>query len=175
MYDERLSAPLSLWLLPVAAGLTSALILLPYGLTASLVAMVLASALSSVALGSYGSPRIRVVQGVLLAGEARLPLEVLGQALPLDRKEALAWRTWKSDPRAFMLLRSYIHTALRVEVTDPADPTPYLYLSTRHPQRLAEVIEAGRASQREGQGQGAQGASARDGEQPEPRSDRPVG
>nr|BEK71469.1 DUF3093 domain-containing protein [Kitasatospora purpeofusca] len=172
MYDERLSAPLSLWLLPVAAGLTSALILLPYGPTASLVALVLASALSSVALGSYGSPRIRVVQGVLLAGEARLPLEVLGQVQPLDRKEALAWRTWKSDPRAFMLLRSYIHTALRVEVVDPADPTPYLYLSTRHPQRLAQAIEAGRAPG--GQSQGAEGAPARDGERPQPRSDQPV-
>ena len=29
-------------------------------------------------------------------------------------------------------------------MTDPADPTPYVYLSTRSPQRLAEALAAGR-------------------------------
>jgi hypothetical protein len=43
-----------------------------------------------------------------------------------------------------MLLRAYIPTALRVEVTDPEDPTPYLYLSTREPERLAEALRAAR-------------------------------
>jgi hypothetical protein len=31
-----------------------------------------------------------------------------------------------------------------VEVTDPADPTPYLYLSTREPERLAEALDTAR-------------------------------
>jgi hypothetical protein len=44
-----------------------------------------------------------------------------------------------------MLLRSYVPTALRVEVTDPADPTPYLYLSTRDPEALAAAIGAARS------------------------------
>jgi hypothetical protein len=45
-----------------------------------------------------------------------------------------------------MLLRSYVPTALKVDVTDPADPTPYLYLSTRSPKRLAEALESVRAA-----------------------------
>ncbi|MDX6354043.1 MAG: hypothetical protein QOF98_946, partial [Streptomyces sp.] len=53
-----------------------------------------------------------------------------------------AWRQYKADPRAFMLLRSYVPTALKVTVIDPTDPTPYLYLSTRTPQRLAEALAA---------------------------------
>lgn len=43
-----------------------------------------------------------------------------------------------------MVLRSYVRTALRVEVTDPADPTPYLYLSTRDPEGLAAAIAQAR-------------------------------
>ena len=86
------------------------------------------------AVSSYGSARIRVVAGALVAGDARIPLAALGDAEVLDAEEARAWRTHKADPRAFMLLRSYIPTAVRVEVTDPADPTPYVYLSTREPQ-----------------------------------------
>lgn len=58
----------------------------------------------------------------------------------LDAEEARAWRSYKADPRAFMLLRSYIPTAVRVKVTDPADPTPYVYLSTREPQALVAAL-----------------------------------
>jgi hypothetical protein len=67
-----------------------------------------------------------------------------GEAEVLDAEEARAWRTYKADTRAFLLLRAYIPTALRVEVTDPDDPTPYLYLSTREPERLAEALRAAR-------------------------------
>lgn len=68
------------------------------------------------------------------------PLEALGDAEVLDGEEARAWRSYKADPRAFMLLRSYIPTAVRVKVTDPQDPTPYVYLSTREPQALVAAL-----------------------------------
>ncbi len=45
-----------------------------------------------------------------------------------------------------MVLRGYVPTAVRVEVTDPQDPTPYVYLSTRHPQRLVEALASARES-----------------------------
>jgi hypothetical protein len=72
-------------------------------------------------------------------------VEALGEATVLDADEAIAWRRHKADPRAFMLLRAYIPTALKVEITDPSDPTPYVYLSTRSPQRLASALDAVRA------------------------------
>ncbi|WP_425556250.1 DUF3093 domain-containing protein [Kitasatospora nipponensis] len=145
MYDERLTAPRSWWLLPVGAGLSLGLILLRFGPVPGLIGLVVGAVAGAVALSGYGSARIRVVQGSLVAGQARIPLAALGEARPLDAKETVAWRSVKADPRAFMLLRSYLPTALRVEVTDPADPTPYLYLSTRDPQALAAAIEQERA------------------------------
>ncbi|WP_371499676.1 DUF3093 domain-containing protein [Kitasatospora sp. NBC_00374] len=144
MYDERLTVPRSWWLLPVAAGLSLALILLRFSAVGALAGLVVGIVATAAAVSSYGSARIRVVQGSLVAGQARIPVTALGAAQPLDRAEALAWRSVKADPRAFMLLRSYVPTALRVEVCDPADPTPYLYLSTRSPQRLAEALDAAR-------------------------------
>ncbi|WP_370094761.1 DUF3093 domain-containing protein [Streptacidiphilus sp. MAP12-20] len=144
MYDERLSAPAVLWLLPVGSGLSMMLILLVFGPVPALLGLVVGGVGASVLLSSYGSPRIRIVQGHLVAGQARVPLSALGGAEVLDREAAFAWRTTKADARAFMLLRGYIPTALRVEVTDPDDPTPYLYLSTRTPQRLADALQAAR-------------------------------
>ncbi|MFI0087232.1 DUF3093 domain-containing protein [Streptomyces bobili] len=143
-YDERLTAPRSWWFISFLVGVAFALILLPFGTLPLLGGLVGGTAVAAVAASSYGSMRIRVVGDSLIAGEAKIPVAALGEAEVLDAEEAQAWRTYKADTRAFLLLRAYIPTALRVEVTDPSDPTPYLYLSTREPQRLAEALRAAR-------------------------------
>lgn len=118
--------------------------LVPLGLVPLLCGLAAGGALSGVALSAYGSARIRVVAGSLVAGDARIPLTALGEARALDAEEARAWRTHRADARAHMLLRAYIPTAVRVEVTDPDDPTPYLYLSTRQPDRLTAALTKAR-------------------------------
>jgi hypothetical protein len=144
-YDERLTAPFSWWAIVALIAVAGGLILLPLGPLPLLAGVIGAGALAAAGVSSYGSVRIRVVADSLVAGDARIPLSALGEAETLDREEALAWRLHKADHRAFMLLRSYVPTALRVQVTDPEDPTPYLYLSTRHPLALATVLDAVRA------------------------------
>ncbi|MER7107470.1 DUF3093 domain-containing protein [Streptomyces sp. NPDC000229] len=144
-YDERLTAPRSWWLLAALLGVSGGLIMLPLGTLPLLGGLILAGALASMAVSSYGSARIRVVAGSLVAGDARIPVSALGEPEVLDAEEARAWRTYKADTRAFMLMRGYIPAAVRVEVTDPADPTPYVYLSTRDPEALAAALSAVRA------------------------------
>ncbi|KQX63120.1 DUF3093 domain-containing protein [Streptomyces sp. Root1310] len=143
-YEERLTAPRSWWFVSFLVGVSMALILLPFGTLPLLGGLVGGTAAAAVVASSYGSLRIRVVGDSLIAGEAKIPVAALGAAEILDADGARAWRTYKADTRAFLLLRSYIPTALRVEVTDPADPTPYLYLSTREPERLAAALKAAR-------------------------------
>ncbi|MCQ9130857.1 MULTISPECIES: DUF3093 domain-containing protein [Streptomyces] len=143
-YEERLTAPRSWWFVSFLVGVSMALILLPFGTLPLLGGLVGGTAVAAVVASSYGSLRIRVVGDSLIAGEARIPVAALGATEILDAEEARAWRTHKADTRAFLLLRSYIPTALKVEVTDPDDPTPYLYLSTREPERLAQAIAAAR-------------------------------
>ncbi|GAB7104997.1 DUF3093 domain-containing protein [Streptomyces phaeofaciens JCM 4814] len=143
-YEERLTAPRSWWLISFLVGVSFALILLPFGTLPLLGGLVGGTAAAAVVASSYGSVRIRVVGDSLIAGEAKIPVAALGEAEIMDADEARAWRTYKADTRAFLLLRSYIPTALRVQVTDPQDPTPYLYLSTREPERLAQALVAAR-------------------------------
>ncbi|GHE06719.1 DUF3093 domain-containing protein [Streptomyces alanosinicus] len=143
-YEERLTAPRSWWLISFLVGVSCALILLPFGTLPLLGGLVGGTAMAAVVASAYGSPRIRVVGDSLIAGEAKIPVSALGGSEVLDAEEARAWRTYKADTRAFLLLRAYIPMALKVEVTDPQDPTPYLYLSTREPERLAAAIEAAR-------------------------------
>ncbi|MFE4637329.1 DUF3093 domain-containing protein [Streptomyces sp. NPDC056773] len=145
-HDERLTAPGSWWAITALTGLACALMLLPLGTLPMLAGLVGGSALTGLLVSSYGSQRVRVVGGALAAGEARIPVAALGDPEVLDAEEARAWRTYKADTRAFMLMRSYVPTAVRVEITDPADPTPYVYVSTREPQALAAAIRAAKSS-----------------------------
>jgi hypothetical protein len=142
-YREQLRAPLSYWFLGLLFGLSLAIIVLVVSPWWSLTALVAGTALSEWAVVAYGRPVIEIrADGTLQAGSAALPAVALGAAQPLDRERARALRTYEADPRAFMLLRSYIPTAVRVDVVDPADPTPYLYLSSRRPKQLAAAVNA---------------------------------
>ncbi|MEU6293618.1 DUF3093 domain-containing protein [Streptomyces erythrochromogenes] len=140
-YDERLTAPRTWWLIAVAAGFAMALIVLPYGGLAALGGFAVGTLIACTWVSGQGSSRIRVTSGLLVADEARIPLGALGRVHVLEAEEARAWRTYKADLRAHMLMRSYITGAVRIENTDPADPTPYVYLSTRTPQVLAEALD----------------------------------
>ncbi|HZP51191.1 DUF3093 domain-containing protein [Actinocrinis sp.] len=142
-YREKLRAPLSYWFIGFLFGLSLAIIMLVVGPWWSLVALLAGTALSEYAVVAYGNQVIEIsADGTLKAGSATLPASALGPALALDAERARALRTYEADPRAFLLLRSYIPTAVRVEVADPADPTPYLYLSSRRPKQLAAVVNA---------------------------------
>ncbi|RMI43761.1 DUF3093 domain-containing protein [Streptomyces triticirhizae] len=143
-YDERLTVPATWWLMALMSVLLLGVALVPLGPVPLLSGMAAGGALAGMALSAYGGARIRVTAGSLVAGDARIPLEALGEARALNADEARAWRTHRADARAHMVLRAYIPTAVRVEVTDPQDPTPYLYLSTRRPERLAAALAAAR-------------------------------
>ncbi|CAL9553303.1 DUF3093 domain-containing protein [Streptomyces sp. enrichment culture] len=143
-YDERLTAPGPWWVIAALLGLSGGLVAMPLGVVPMLGGFIAAGALAAIGVSAYGSARVRVVAGSLVAGDARIPVEALGEPEALDAEEARAWRTYKADPRAFMLLRGYVPRAVRVEVTDPDDPTPYVYLSTRDPEALAAAIRTAR-------------------------------
>ncbi|MET9428061.1 DUF3093 domain-containing protein [Streptomyces sp. NPDC003036] len=146
LYDERLTAPRSWWLIAALIGLSGALIALPLGTLPMLGGLILAGAAAAIGVSAYGSVRVRVVAGSLVAGDARIPVSALGEPEVLDAEEARAWRTYKADPRAFMVMRGYVPEAVRIEVTDPADPTPYVYVSSRDPKALAAALAAARAA-----------------------------
>jgi Protein of unknown function (DUF3093) len=141
-YRERLAAPFSWWFIAFLFGLALGIILLVSGPWPALVGLVGGTVLGGWAVAAYGRPTISVEDGRLTAGTATLPAAALGPAIALDREKARALRSYEADPRAFMLLRSYVATAVRVEVADPADPTPYLYLSSRRPADLAAAVNA---------------------------------
>lgn len=160
-YVERLRLPWSMWL----AGVTAAALLATEiwmgsdGVRAWLPFVVLLPA-SLVALWWLGRIRVAVRADELLVDDARLPVRFVTDAIALDaagRREVLGVG---ADPLAFVVQRPWVPGAVQVVLDDPADPTPYWVVSSRHPVRLAEAILAARS------GDGVRPATAPDDRDP---------
>ena len=91
------------------------------------------------------SPSIVVSGGRLTAGRAEIPVTALGRIELLGSEALKAAIGPGVDARSYLLVRGWIHRGVRVENIDAADPVPQWILTTRHPQKLAEAIEAARA------------------------------
>jgi Protein of unknown function (DUF3093) len=147
MYDERLAVPLRWWALAtmfLASLLIAFLVATPLWL--ALLASGVLVALTVGVLVGYGAARVTVQAGVLSAGRARISVRHLGEVTPLDAGSTHRLAGRDADARAFLLLRPYVPRAVRVDLTDPDDPTPYWLLSTRRPERLAAVLSAARGA-----------------------------
>ncbi|MBD7916714.1 DUF3093 domain-containing protein [Cellulomonas sp. Sa3CUA2] len=86
------------------------------------------------------TPRVEVARGTLRAGTAQIPVRLLAAPRVLDRAALRTELGPALDARAFACLRSWIGTAVRVEVRDPQDPTPYWIVSTRRPDELVAAL-----------------------------------
>jgi len=93
-------------------------------------------------LVAIGSARVEVRDGVLHAGPAHIALTHVGAVDALDKEDTRRVHGVDADARAFLLTRPYISRAVRVTIVDPADPTPYWLVSSRHPRTLAAALSA---------------------------------
>ena len=150
-HHEQLSVPLRWWVqgtMLVATFWLAFIVSMPAGLAwASTGVLVLA--MVGLFLG-YGAPRVEVADGWLRAGRARISGEFLRGAEPLDPDATRRAAGVEADARAYLLLRPYLKRSVRVRVHDPADPTPYWLVSTRHPEQLATAIGVISGEQRPG-------------------------
>jgi len=143
-YRERLTP--GPWMFVTLLLLVPAVILVMIPLNESL-AIPLAIVLYVIFAGSLVmlAPIVSVENGVLTAGTAKIPLELLGEVKILEDDQLRLAIGPGLDARAHLMVRGYIHRAIRVAVNDPADPAPYWVVTTRKPQTLQAAIAAGRA------------------------------
>jgi hypothetical protein len=148
-YSERLTVPWWSWpvLLGAAAMLAAEIGLGAPGARTWLPYAVLLP-LTAVGLWFIGRLRVAVTGDELLVDDARLPVRFVADAIPLDatgRRELLGVG---ADPLAFVVQRPWVPGAVQIVLDDPADPTPYWVVSSRHPQRLATALLAARETVR---------------------------
>lgn len=150
-FSERLRVPFRWWLLGgllVASFWVAMVVAIPaaaaWGITTALMAML------ATGLSSYGGARIVVEDGWLQAGRAKIDMKFVGPVLALDKSAARELSGRLADARAFLLLRPYLPRAVRIDINDPDDPTPYWLVSSRRPALLVDTLDKTRRSVTDG-------------------------
>jgi len=140
-YSERLHVPLRWW---VQATMFLATFWIAF--IVALPAWLAWAAAGTLAVATYamflwvGSLRVAVHDGVLHAGAAHVPVRLLGAPRALDREATRRVHGVDADARAFLVTRPYVKGSVLVPLEDPADPTPYWLISTRHPEALTAAL-----------------------------------
>ncbi|MGK5678549.1 DUF3093 domain-containing protein [Actinoplanes sp. URMC 104] len=151
-YTERLR--LNWWLWPVALIVVAILgveLLLGFPAAPFWVPFAVLAPLTVAGLLWIGRIRVEVAEGEFRVDDARLPVGFVKDVVALDtegKREALGVG---AHPFAFVIQRPWIGPAVQVLLDDPADPTPYWVISTRHPVELATALLTARDT---GRGQG---------------------
>ena len=142
-FRERLwPGPLG-WSFVLGVAAFAFLAVFPINATAAAVAAA-ATAVIAVVVAVRTATTVAVAGDELRAGDAHIPLRLLGQGTVMDRAGVRVALGPGSDARGFACLRSWVPTAVQVEVLDPADPTPTWLISTRRPSQLLAALAAGR-------------------------------
>lgn len=76
----------------------------------------------------------------LVVGSASIERSYLGKVTVLSAKEMALMRGRDSNPMCWMALRFWVATGVRIELNDPADPTPYWLVSAKRATALAAAL-----------------------------------
>jgi len=142
-YFERLHPSVGFLL---ALGLSSPLVLLSVLPMSETYGVILAGVVPVVliALAIFSAPTIKVTEN-LTAGRINIPISALGDSEVISGVALKHERGPGLSPAAQFLIRGDIKTMLKIDVADSADPTTYLLISTREPEKLASALDANRA------------------------------
>ncbi len=148
-FDERLSVPWWWWLPALfVVALVAFEVNLGHPGVPIWLPVVLAVPLVAWGLLRLGGTRVRVDpvgprgagERSLRVGPATLPLGLAGEVRVIEAADKQRALGPDLDPSAYLVHRWWVRRMVRVDVTDPDDPTPYWLFSVRDPERLLACL-----------------------------------
>ena len=76
---------------------------------------------------------------MLFVGKAHIERKFISKVEALDSEAMRVTRGPKADPAAYLALRFWVATGVKVSINDPKDPTPYWLISTK---RATDLVAA---------------------------------
>ena len=140
-FNERMTVPLWWWpiVLAVMSGLAVEIGLGVTGIVLWLPFSILLP--GAVALLWWaGHIRVRVTADTLHVDDAVLPAEYIAEVTVLTGNRLRDALSVQLHPIAFVVQRPWIRSAVRIDLADPQDPTPYWVVSTRRPEELRDAL-----------------------------------
>ena len=109
------------------------------GSQAALIISVIQIALLILA-AQQSSLTITVTKGWLLVGPAAIERAFIHNFEALEFKEYKRIRGVDADPASYLQIRFWVNTAIKIDLRDPKDKTPYWLISTNRANELAKVL-----------------------------------
>ena len=139
-YREVIRMPL--WLLAIIYFFLLSLVLSIWaalGNTAALVSLFITTALL-VLIASKSALMIEIDDQELRVGRAHIELEFVKNSEPLTTAAMATLRTRDANPAAFLAIRFWCSTGIRIMLNDPRDSTPYWLITSKHPIELSKAL-----------------------------------
>ena len=87
------------------------------------------------------APTIELSQLELRVGRVGIFRNLIGEAEVISKDRIFLERGPNLDPGAHKVFQGSVKTAIKIAILDPEDPTSYWLISTRKPDKLAELLE----------------------------------
>lgn len=85
--------------------------------------------------------KIEIDETEIRVGSARIEHRYLGGAKALDNAALKLIRTRDADPAAFLAIRFWASSAVKIELNDKRDPTPYWLVTSNTPEKLLAALK----------------------------------
>lgn len=140
-YTEKLWPNFWAWVIVLGISAAGILIFIPISELAGGIAFFGLLILQTILLIT-STPKIEVTQETLQVGRAVIEHQFIGEVEVYTGEAATEQRGIKLNGLAYLCIRGWIKDVVKIEVTDPADRTPYWLASSRYPERLAAALRA---------------------------------
>ena len=121
------------------AGSLSLAIWAALGINGALITSVIQLILLAIA-EQKSSLKITLTKGWLLVGPAAIERAFIHNFVPLDFEEFKRIRGVDADPASYLQIRFWISSAIKIDLRDPKDKTPYWLISTNRANELAKLL-----------------------------------
>lgn len=84
--------------------------------------------------------KITLDDNELRIDRAHIETKYLGRATILDSHAMRLLRTRDADPAAYLAIKFWAPTGIKIEVIDPRDPTPYWLITSKRSEDIATLL-----------------------------------
>lgn len=140
-YREVIHAPL--WLLSIIYFFLLSIVISVWAALGNSPALVTLALVTGLLILFYfkSSLAIEVDETELRVGSAHIEHRFIGEINNLNNEEIRRVRTRDADPRAFLAIRFWVNTGVKVLVNDQRDTTPYWLISSKKGTELIKAVK----------------------------------
>jgi len=140
-FKEVIRPPL--WLLAFIYFMFLSLVIAVWAALGNFSALItfIALTIALLAIAVMARSEVRVIEDELIIGKAHIGFKYLADVEILDKDAMSLLRTRDADPAAFLAIKFWISTGVKITLKDQRDPTPYWLVSCKKGKELKNTLD----------------------------------